>query len=116
MISDHTFLDCSFLTVDSWQLPSIDCYDTEKVRVCGQQEFRCDSSKCIPLSWQCDGEIDCPGGLDEWEEICSEFVISILGHDLISILQRSIKKRTATSESLNVNQMEPVSQRSGGRR
>ena len=49
----------------------------ERIKVCGEQEFRCDSGLCIPVSWQCDGEMDCPGGLDEWDQICSESNASI---------------------------------------
>ena len=30
------------------------------------------SGQCIPLDWQCDGEMDCPDGLDEWDNICSK--------------------------------------------
>merc|ERR550519_1982776 len=35
------------------------------------EEFRCGSGLCIPISWQCDGEKDCPNdGLDEWDQLC----------------------------------------------
>ena len=68
------------LTLESF--PSIDCTDAVKVRTCGSEEFRCSSSLCIPVSWQCDGEIDCPGGLDEWEQICSE--LELTNQDLTS--------------------------------
>ena len=30
------------------------------------------SGQCIPLDWQCDGEIDCIDKLDEWDNICSK--------------------------------------------
>ena len=86
-----------------------------KVTTCGSEEFRCSSSLCIPLSWQCDGEIDCPGGLDEWEQICSELELTISGLDFISFLQRSVRKRNAIAENLNVNLMERASLQSGGR-
>lgn len=34
--------------------------------VCDHRErFRCDSSRCIPLSWRCDGFVDCNDFTDE---------------------------------------------------
>ena len=41
------------------------------------EEFRCSSGLCIPIAWQCDGEVDCPSHsgkvdeLDEWDELCN---------------------------------------------
>ena len=38
---------------------------------CGESMFRCGPGLCIPSSWQCDGEKDCPvSGLDEWAALC----------------------------------------------
>ena len=34
--------------------------------MCTVTEFRCDSGLCIDLSQRCDGQIDCPGGIDEF--------------------------------------------------
>ena len=34
--------------------------------------FSVPPGQCIPLDWQCDGEMDCPEGLDEWDKICSK--------------------------------------------
>ena len=34
--------------------------------------FRCTDGSCIPVIWQCDGEPECPDGLDEWDQLCSE--------------------------------------------
>ena len=31
---------------------------------CSALQFAC-SNKCIPLTWQCDGDMDCQGGEDE---------------------------------------------------
>lgn len=35
-----------------------------------ETEFRCKSGKCIPLSWRCDHDEDCPDGDDEFD--CSK--------------------------------------------
>ena len=32
---------------------------------CQSSEMQCGSGDCVPLSWQCDGEDDCPDGEDE---------------------------------------------------
>lgn len=32
---------------------------------CGPQEFPCNTTTCIPLSWKCDGREDCANGRDE---------------------------------------------------
>ena len=35
-------------------------------KTCKDEEFRCPlNAKCIPMSWICDEEEDCPGGSDE---------------------------------------------------
>ena len=34
--------------------------------------FRCTDGSCIPITWQCDGDPECPDGLDEWDQLCSE--------------------------------------------
>ena len=35
-------------------------------KACKRDEFRCAmNAECIPKSWVCDEEIDCPGGSDE---------------------------------------------------
>ena len=38
---------------------------------CGSDEFLCGDQECIPVSWQCDGNLDCSDGLDEWPENCN---------------------------------------------
>ena len=45
---------------------------TDKVKTCSAEHFRCGSGLCIPRSWQCDGEKDCPEleALDEWDLLC----------------------------------------------
>ena len=32
-----------------------------EISTCQTEEFRCSTGLCIPLAWQCDGEVDCPG-------------------------------------------------------
>ncbi|KAG8569528.1 hypothetical protein GDO81_014448 [Engystomops pustulosus] len=32
---------------------------------CGSTELRCDSGRCVPLQWACDGWLDCHDGQDE---------------------------------------------------
>ena len=44
---------------------------------CTPGDFRCTDGSCIPVLWQCDGEPECPDGLDEWDHLCSEFLIHI---------------------------------------
>lgn len=34
-------------------------------RDCPRNEFKCKTGRCIPVTWKCDGEIDCTGGEDE---------------------------------------------------
>uniref|UniRef100_A0A8D0AL57 Low density lipoprotein receptor-related protein 8, apolipoprotein e receptor n=1 Tax=Sander lucioperca TaxID=283035 RepID=A0A8D0AL57_SANLU len=38
---------------------------------CGQHEFRCNDSECIPALWSCDGDPDCKDKSDESMERCS---------------------------------------------
>lgn len=35
------------------------------IKNCTSKEFQCKSGRCIPLSWVCDGEEDCPNKEDE---------------------------------------------------
>lgn len=37
---------------------------------CSLRQFRCTNSKCIPLTWTCDGEKDCEDGSDENPKTC----------------------------------------------
>jgi hypothetical protein len=35
-------------------------------KVCTNDQFRCDNNtKCIPITWQCDGDVDCDDHTDE---------------------------------------------------
>ncbi|VDM95303.1 unnamed protein product, partial [Onchocerca ochengi] len=35
------------------------------IKECSDNQFKCNNDKCIPLSWRCDGDEDCPEGEDE---------------------------------------------------
>jgi len=40
---------------------------------CEEGMFTCTNTRCIPLSWRCDGEDDCGDGSDE---TCGKFIVS----------------------------------------
>lgn len=41
---------------------------------CKENQFNCEHSReCIPLSWKCNGVVDCEQGEDEKDITCSEF-------------------------------------------
>ena len=48
--------------------------------------FSVPPGQCIPLDWQCDGEMDCPEGLDEWDKICSKFLTSYNVAEIIKVV------------------------------
>uniref|UniRef100_A0AAX7UXX5 EGF-like domain-containing protein n=1 Tax=Astatotilapia calliptera TaxID=8154 RepID=A0AAX7UXX5_ASTCA len=50
-----------------------DASDEEKCSAptCGQHEFHCNDSECIPALWSCDGDPDCKDKSDESMERCS---------------------------------------------
>lgn len=42
---------------------------------CKENQFNCEHSReCIPLSWKCNGVVDCEQGEDEKDITCSEFL------------------------------------------
>ncbi|XP_021200505.1 low-density lipoprotein receptor isoform X11 [Helicoverpa armigera] len=45
-------------------------YKSAESRTCTQAEFRCKTGRCIPMSWHCDSEKDCPDGSDEDPSTC----------------------------------------------
>uniref|UniRef100_A0A2H1V0S3 SFRICE_030181 n=1 Tax=Spodoptera frugiperda TaxID=7108 RepID=A0A2H1V0S3_SPOFR len=47
--------------------------ERDESRTCTQSEFRCKTGRCIPLSWHCDNEKDCPDGSDEEPGTCSQY-------------------------------------------
>ena len=57
---------------------------TLKVKTtCTPGDFRCTDGSCIPVLWQCDGEPECPDGLDEWDHLCSELCNPSIRSNLI---------------------------------
>ncbi|XP_047024157.1 low-density lipoprotein receptor isoform X2 [Helicoverpa zea] len=46
-------------------------YKSAESRTCTQAEFRCKTGRCIPMSWHCDSEKDCPDGSDEDPSTCT---------------------------------------------
>lgn len=45
---------------------------------CDVGEFHCpDKDTCIPESWLCDGEPDCPDASDETDKACKSLIPSI---------------------------------------
>ncbi|XDV13638.1 hypothetical protein PO909_002010 [Leuciscus waleckii] len=48
------------------------CPDQTKARTCGSTYFSCGDIRkiCIPMTWRCDGDMDCPNNADE--EGCGE--------------------------------------------
>ena len=53
-------------------------YLLDEMQSCSEEEFRCGSGQCIPMDWMCDGEVDCPQGLDEWDNLCSKIILIII--------------------------------------
>ncbi|RXG68624.1 Low-density lipoprotein receptor 1 [Armadillidium vulgare] len=60
----ESILICIYSTnvVSAFSLSGISCPDNEK--------FQCDTFKCIPRQWLCDGSQDCQDKTDEQEENC----------------------------------------------
>ena len=52
---------------------------------CGSSQFQCEEGNCIPSSWACDYDHDCPDGSDEDPSICpgksSPFLLQNLTSD-----------------------------------
>lgn len=64
------------LAKDRLNLPALNWWKSDLLEYfsgdlnCSALEFAC-SNRCIPLTWQCDGDIDCPAGEDESD--CCEY-------------------------------------------
>ncbi|XP_028156977.1 very low-density lipoprotein receptor-like isoform X2 [Ostrinia furnacalis] len=46
-------------------------YKNSESRTCTSSEFRCKTGRCVPMSWRCDNEKDCPDGSDEEPGTCT---------------------------------------------
>lgn len=42
---------------------------------CKDTDFKCTNGRCIPSIWQCDGDRDCPDGVDEDPIVCSKLYL-----------------------------------------
>ena len=71
------------------------------------------SGQCIPLDWQCDGEMDCPDGLNEWDNICSKSM-ELLPISCHVLLQISLVLTNVKKKSFDVMQMDLVFLQTGG--
>ena len=49
------------ISTDFFQEGFQPAYFSGEISTCQTEEFRCSTGLCIPLAWQCDGEVDCPG-------------------------------------------------------
>ncbi|EFN77254.1 Very low-density lipoprotein receptor [Harpegnathos saltator] len=47
--------------------PHMNISDTQE---CKESEFKCTNGRCIPNIWHCDGDRDCPDGVDEDPAVC----------------------------------------------
>ena len=59
------------------------------------------------MLWQCDGEPECPDGLDEWDQLCSEFYDHSNSNLHLEHYQR--RKQDARMITIDVILMAPVS-------
>ena len=46
-------------------LPVGQAYERQAGEDCLEDEFTCNDTVCIPISWRCDGLVDCDDELDE---------------------------------------------------
>lgn len=81
---------------------------------CGADELRCRSGQCIPVEWQCDGEMDCAEGLDEWDVLCSECQTRILGKLSLYHPQINPERTSARPGSSGVTLTAPAFPGTGG--
>lgn len=40
-------------------------------KICASNQFQCNNGNCVPLTWVCDGVLDCVDGEDEEDQNCS---------------------------------------------
>jgi len=57
------------LLIDAVDHSHMNVSDTQE---CKDTDFKCTNGRCIPNIWQCDGDRDCPDGVDEDPAICSK--------------------------------------------
>ncbi|EZA59257.1 Very low-density lipoprotein receptor [Ooceraea biroi] len=57
----------AILRIDAVDHSAMNVTDTQE---CKDTDFKCTNGRCIPNIWQCDGDRDCPDGVDEDPAIC----------------------------------------------
>lgn len=70
---DLDFRICTYLTMHA--LPDNDCGDNSDEagcsHSCSSAQFKCNSGRCIPDYWTCDGDNDCGDYSDETHANCT---------------------------------------------
>lgn len=66
--------------------------------VCASHQFECATGQCIPFSWLCDGEPDCPDGSDENEHCTGKSVDAA-----VVVVYRAEPERCVTSATCNAS-------------
>ena len=60
------------------KLSYFSCLLDNSTLLCDRNEFLCHNGECIPLPWQCDGDVDCGDHSDEDVKTCSKLCVKLL--------------------------------------